>query len=77
MKNQVTEKDIKFFMELKAPTKAIGFFSNSYSGDKESFVDGIHGDLTGAFTGLMVLLPKAEAENVFKEMTQKMEELHE
>jgi hypothetical protein len=74
MTNKVTEKDLKCFMELKAPTKGIGFFSEEYSGDRSSFIEGLEGDMSGNYDGCIVLLPKKDAEKSFKEMTKVINE---
>ena len=61
-------------MELKKPNKALGFYSEGSSGDEESFIEGIEGGMSGLFTGIMSLVSHEEANNVFDEMKQKVNE---
>lgn len=77
MKNQVTEQDITEFMSLKKPQRALGFFSDGYSGDKQSFIKGLEGEMEGNFTGYIVILDKPSMQAAVVGMKKAMEEKHE
>lgn len=45
--------NISNFMSLKKPSIGFGFFSEEYSGDENTFKEGLEGELEGLYTGLM------------------------
>lgn len=74
MKNKVTAVELSKFMSLKKPNKGLGFFSNGYSGNRESFIKGLEGDMEGCYTGRLIILDRITATNTFEKMSQVMEE---
>lgn len=74
IKNKITEKDLNKFMKFKVPNKAIGFFSDNYSADKESFRDQLAND-AHLWNSVVALVPTAVGEKTLEEMVQKMEDV--